>query len=217
MSSETFRAPKPEKPINWNEILRCSFMFSQGDIALQNMIITWLATNTLSGKRPTPEDFKEGIVARYVSHTESHSRILLQKAETEETSRRSKLISEFQNISAVGNIEQITDKLILRDLMFLERENGRKIKNPLFDRDPYSSFIIDFGLLKKGTGQWTWDSLPDAYKQLWDSVMREISLEPQLLPSIRVLSDKYLNRHPLLSSDEKAKIESFKTPKEESA
>ena len=100
--------------------------------------------------------------------------------------------------------------------MFLERKNGRKIQNPSFDRDPYSSFIIDFGLLKKGTAPWTWDSLPDAYKQLWESVMREISLEPRLLSSIGTISDKYLNHHPSLSPDEIAKIDSFKTPKEES-
>ena len=50
MPSETFRAPRPEKATNWNEILRCSFMFSQGDVALQNMIIAWLAATPLSGK-----------------------------------------------------------------------------------------------------------------------------------------------------------------------
>lgn len=111
--------------------------------------------------------------------------------------------------------------MVTRDRMYIDEtmsdkdltyKNGRPVSKES-GRDKYSSFVIDFGVLKQGDGLYKWGNLPEEYKVFWDSVIHElekqISKNKNTLKSVQSLVKAYLEKHPDLSVEDRKKIIQF--------
>src|SRR3989344_3320473 len=72
MAAETVPGSGREsaKRLNWNEIFRHSFLFSQGDGLVQEKIFRWLATGPFKGvtSETIQRGIKPGLASSYVRH-----------------------------------------------------------------------------------------------------------------------------------------------------
>lgn len=101
-------------------------------------------------------------------------------------------------------LQEIAHGLLANDKEFLIDRGGRPV-GEASTRDRWSSFIIDFAVLNKGDGFFTWKGLPAPYQQLFTealTVMQE--LDPDTL---RDIAKKYLDTHPDLEGADRAQVE----------
>lgn len=203
-------APPPEKPINWNEILRHSFMFSQGVPDLQRKITAWIAQGPLQGKNVDASSFTPGMISTYVRESPDHStrdfvddEILLD----EERERTAALMKEVAEHTEPANIGAVAAGMLERDLVYMQARNGRPVQRES-GRDKWASFIIDFGVLQRGVSPWTYDSMPAAYKELWTAVVEELE-SGKYSTQVAQLVQPYLEKHWKISDEDRAKIEAF--------
>lgn len=237
-----------EKPLNIAEVFRHTYIFSQGEPRLQIHMFNWLARTLMRGMpAPTYEQINPGKLAAYGSAESiagGHKLISgpfsadaqlnaqrFQKAM--ETGGQERLppavgwVSRFNEPTFPKQIQDWSDDDCLRailynlievDYRFLVDQGGRPTNDER--RDRWSSFIIDFGLLQRGTGPWKWSSVPEPLKRMWDAAMERLKTPIHPLdksfvtfPHYTLLLDVirvYLHTHPDLPPDDRAKIEQFR-------
>lgn len=193
-------------------MLRYSFMFSQNDPGLQRYIIQWLARGPLVGSRLSESDFNTGIVAAYAHRSTDHADVWKRESVYRELEleMRAEFIKEFQKSDAEpDSIKEITSRILSRDLTYVTQEGGRPFPGEESTRDHYACFVIDFGILQKGTGNWKWEAMPNAYKQMWNQVIKAL-VSDTFRDDVLRLIQLYLEKHPSLSTEDKTKITEFK-------
>jgi hypothetical protein len=213
--------------IDWNAIVRNSFMFSQGLYAeLQAPITRWLAMGPLydeyvSHKTRALVKERIGNYTRAVTEKSDHAATTAEgKLITSPTSEADRVLDNFQyeldqafTFSDEDRVRQkeialnrIAQGLINRDQTYLLEREGRPVGEDS-RRDKWSSFIIDFGLLHKGDGLFTWNATAKPFKELWDEVLPVI--RARYSDEMRTIVDKYIEMHPNLSETEKRQIKSI--------
>lgn len=223
MSAE--EAAETPQSIDWNSIVRNSFLVSQGLYVLQTPLTRWLAMG------PLHDQYLKGKVADVAQeHTQRYATRLIQDARHHTTRSEiselhggivktevEKVIDNFQyeldaafsfspeerarakNVALV----RIAEGLIQRDRLYLLEREGRPIGDDSH-RDKWSSFIIDFGILHKGDGLYTWNGIPEPFKELWEEVMPIIRQRHH--EDLGEVIKKYLEMHPDLSEDEQLRV-----------
>lgn len=205
--------------IDWTAIVRNSFLFSQGVFTLQAPILRWLAMGPLydqSLRSDGREEVRKSIIdytnslikddRNHVSTLPLRGGPINAKYETE------KVVKEFayeldqaftfspedlEREKAVA-LKRIADGFVNRDQYYLI--GGRPVSDTS-RRDKHSSFIIDFGILNKGDGFYTWKGTDGHFKKLWEEVMPVIRQNhPEQLRAIAI---KYVETHPDLSEADK--------------
>lgn len=209
MNPEAPKVTSERQPLNWTEILRCSFMFAQGMDQAHKDILFWLAQGPLAGIHPTDDDFthKKGVspLTVYASRSGAHAAVVFNGVEY-------KFFNYLKDqLASPPNTEREIDlvgSLLERDIHYLVRKQGRPIETEIGGRDIWSSFVIDFGILKKGTPPWTWNALPTAYKEMWEEIVAGLR-DPKYRESLSAVAKVYLSKHPHLSGEDREKIEAF--------
>ncbi len=215
------------EPVDWNAIVRNSFIFSQGAYPLQTPITRWLAMgplydsyldgNTHTSVKKNVSKYTEGILRGSRPHT-----AVSEKGETISSpgTEIDKVINNFKYEldSAFTFSEQerskqkeialirIAEGLIERDGMYLLKREGRPISAES-RRDKWSSFIIDFGLFHKGDGFYTWNGTAEPFKELWNDVL--LVIRARHSDELKAIANKYIEKHPNLSESERLLVESL--------
>ncbi|MEK9160887.1 MAG: hypothetical protein AAB440_02535 [Patescibacteria group bacterium] len=235
MSSETLASEKDPQPINWNAMLWNSFLFAQGDDLAHAEIMNWLAAGPLKGTHPKKEDFNLSMIARQAGNPEAH--VWTEGAESVASGNADWMIDmindptkpylleikyDLRGGTRVYPREELrhpVESMLEKDEWYFkpkeygstdERliQQGRPKKLEKAGRDIWSSFIIDFALLKKGTPPYSYTTLPDAYKQMLESVTGELRQE-KYKERLRKIAELYFEKHPDLPEEEKRAIEAF--------
>ncbi len=210
---------KPER-INWNEELRLSFLFSQGDAKLQEDIFVYLANIAYEHESPESEEFKKGMLSVHVRDMTAHgahksisfpeSGVYL-----EEDRQRNRLIEAFaRRYSRLSEDERskikrwVTYGLINRDNAMIQRR--KLVLSERGERDTHSSFFLDFGVLQTGTPPWSYDALPQSYKRMWSDAV-ETAKETGKNRGSEMFSivSAYMESHPNLSEEGMQRIRDF--------
>lgn len=206
--------------IDWTAIIRNSFLFSQGVFTLQAPILRWLAFGPLYDqvlKGGKIDEVKKS-VADYTNSLAKDDRNHVSKlpigGSINANYEAGKVLKEFSyqmdqaftfsseelERERMVALKRIAEGFVNRDRHYLIDQGGR----PLSDtsrRDKYSSFIIDFGVLNKGDGFYTWKGTDEHFKKLWEEVMPVIRANhPEQLREIAI---KYMEAHPDLSDADK--------------
>jgi hypothetical protein len=206
-----------EERVNWNEILRNSYLFSQGEAGLQNEIFKWLATGPFTELSVTKNDFKKRIVSTY-AHTLDDARVHtgvsgdMGEETLDEVLRRGELVDTLELKELLGKkgevLRRLTQELLSRDFEMLKRRAELLPEDTVRDRN--TSFFVDFGLLKKGTGPWSYDALPDVYKQMWEEVVSYATTSGLHRDSrFHDVCAAYVENHPNMNEEDKKVLACF--------
>lgn len=219
------------KKVNMNEILRNSYLFSQGKPELQRVIFEWLAVGPLAHvdiSDGSSSGIKRGMITKYAAGTSENGQHRKIETKPDEPHRdeieqlgRFKTALQFRDMLQILSqddpelyIKKLTRELISRDAELLTRRAN--LLSQLPDRDKNSSFFVDFGILHKGTSPWSWESIPEAYKQMWSEVVSYAKKSGQGtgLMMQEILS-AYEHTHPEMSEHEKQLLKEFSSPPHE--
>ena len=222
--SETVSESHEGKRLNVPELFRPSYLFSQGSPSLQLFMANWLARQPLKGMKVALEDVMPQKIAAYAQgEMERGGHTADDNTATDAAMNAKRFVAAFESggtIYTLANeentgreerrrskdvysdaelIEKIVYDLITQEHTFLA-QGGR----PTTSRDPYSSFIIDYGLLRRGTGPWPYSAVPEAYKEMWDEVIERLQ-RPLNLPKdyelLLQVVNIYIEKHPSLSQE----------------
>jgi hypothetical protein len=219
-------------PVDWSGILRYSFLFSQGSEDTQDRMFSWLAAGPLHGQAmgEVTSSLVAAKVGRYAegisleNDNRSHirrtgddgTRITQAEFHANAKGELKNLITELKELDNLSAEErQERQRVDIGEIAqgFLERDNqylktGRPVEEGS-KRDRWSSFVIDFGILHKGDGKFSWKVLPEPYKQLWEDVMHFIC--ERRSEDLAKLARIYLSKHPDLPAEDHKKITSYLT------
>lgn len=219
MKSEALQEARESTAHDWESILRASYLFAQGNNTNHLDMLRWLAASPLYGERVTPAreetskklwDFISALV-KNETHKSGSGAISDNIARPtniirnlDDNLRFNTFETESDRIKYVKDkVKKIATAFVERDYHYLIKENGRPIKSE--KRDKWSSFVIDFGVLQKGDGFFSWKSVPTEFVELWEAVISELKNNPNA-QFIRV-KQRYLEMHPDLSRADIDKIE----------
>ena len=211
---------------DWNGLVRWSFAFSQGDAGVQKAILQWLAAKTVVGKESIKKSLP-GVAVHVETYTKSISKDSQNHSLLENKDFRSiqrtvdeTLYALKQELNSANSVSEDDRKSLaaraLNDIAvgFIERDkkyllgsegvgSGRPI-SPDSKRDEWSSFIIDFGVLNKGDGFFTWKGTPDEFKKLWNEVI--VLIKEKYPEEYTSIADVYMITHPSLPAEDVEKI-----------
>ncbi|MBY0111130.1 hypothetical protein K2Y00_03985 [Patescibacteria group bacterium] len=226
--SEIVAESREGKRVNVSELFRHSYIFSQGSPPLQLFIANWLARTACKGMKITLEEVMPQKITAYArGEMERGGHTVNDQVEEDAMINAKRFVAAFESggntfhlLGQKGDtrveqeytdaqlVENIVYDLITQEHTFLS-SGGR----PTTSRDPYSSFIIDYGLLKRGTGPWPYSAVPEAYKEMWDEIIERIQ-GPLNIPKdyqyLLAIINIYLQKHPSLSEDMLEKVLQFK-------
>lgn len=220
---------------SWKEIIRNSFLFSQGSPDLQELILKWMVAVPFEDRAQLTDDDVEDIAKQTAKHISQMSRhgqhVSLGTSEGEEDTypkgmSQGELFAQKVRDRQVENqtandtyedpkvlLSRILDGMFERDLNYLDKgiftPDGKIHKGrPIEEglrRDKFSSFLIDFAVLEEGDGYFNWKGLPQAYKQM----MGELRPLLKTHAEAPTLTKLYLELHPGLPEEKHQKIEAF--------
>lgn len=218
----------PERP-NWDAIFTQTFLLSQGNPQVQHRIFIALALGPLRGTVPTKEELARyekaaqygAVLAGRGAHTKDGvaDKPELTDAELEAQVRSMDMRQVFENphLESFSGDEEENAFLWFRELLwsfvtqdhkYLSKFMGRPVKGAV--RDKWSSFTIDFCLLKRGTPPWSYESLAEPVQEMC-GVLGEM-LEAGVLEDgktkskLKKVLSVYLSRHPQLREEDAARL-----------
>lgn len=222
MSAEDVLLKPERKPIPWDTVLHNSFLASQGDPDLQNLIFYYLLTGPLRAERHTlkTHTFKEGIVAQNARNA-ALSRVHVGADELVEEGKKDErfeaegeqrdtfrlVLDEIEAAASRGEEEKLAGEkfdalvgqLLTRDKEWYNR-GGRPVK-----KDQWASFIIDFCIFKTGMKREGFNfskNLLPPFQKMCEEIGERIQsggLKQADVFEFNVIVDTYLAHHPRLS------------------
>lgn len=195
--------------VNWNEIMRNSFLFSQGNISIQTDILEWVTT-TLKERGVNPPEFKDGMSRVYAAELAGKGQHVPSGGDSSPELAAFTVDQKFHEKEYARTTEnllpRLTKRLLARDVEMLSK---RRTLVDADARDVHGIFFVDYGLLQKGTPPWNWESVPPIYKEMWEKVVTQARADAKDARIIRGLCSNYLANHPHLPESEKRVIQSF--------
>ena len=222
----------PERP-NWDAIFTQTFLLSQGNPQVQHRIFIALALGPLRGMVPTKEELARydkaaqygAVLGRRGAHTKAGvaDKPELTDAELEAQVRSMDMRQVFENprTESLSGDEEENAFLWYRELLwsfvgqdhtYLSKFTGRPVKGAV--RDKWSSFIVDFCILKHGTPPWSYESLAGPVQEMCE-VLGEM-LEAGVLEDSKTKSKLkkvlgiYLSKHPQLREEDRARLKALR-------
>jgi hypothetical protein len=207
-------------PIDWTAIVRNSFLFSQGALTLQTPMLRWLAfgplyDESLNGDaadevKKSVADYTNSISTEGRNHSETgpggtpifsaYETGKVLKEFSYELDQAFTFSPEELERERLVALKRIAEGFVSRDRHYLIDQGGRPLSENT-RRDRHSSFVIDFGILQRGDGFYTWKGTDEHFKKLWTEVMPVIRKNyPEQLREIAI---KYVETHPDLSEADK--------------
>lgn len=215
---------EPEEP-NWDAIFTQTFLLSQGNPQVQHRIFLALALGPLRGKKiPREALARYESAARYgatLAERGDHVRKEVtgdnaSSAELEAQIRSYDMREVFDNpsVESRGGDEgeqmvfwfgELMWSLIREDHDYLRRFSGRPIKGK--NRDKWSSFVIDFCVLQRGTPPWPQESLDPSIQKMCAMLGRYIERggvdDNDSRRKLKKVVSIYLSKHRLNSETKK--------------
>ncbi|MBV9349355.1 MAG: hypothetical protein JO026_01240 [Patescibacteria group bacterium] len=219
MPEKSLQKPESHKT-DWFALFKYSYLFSQGSSTTQKKIFDWLANGPLNGMTlpPTVATTLKRKLLKHVHALIAHGEHAREvggaalSAQDFETIDREveyfqssledapkKNPTEFQKAT-----EQLTSALLEQDLHW---RTGRPVNSAR--RGKYSSYVIDFGILKKGDGLYKYKDLPPELQAMWDAVIADIQRAGNADKRYEEVAEEYLARHPDLRPKDALQIKEF--------